>query len=70
VEEAKKKAREQGIEDWRRLVEIKPSKLDPELKRIISQMYMAAANALTNRKLFDAPSLAEIVKKYREYAGE
>ena len=69
VEKAKQKAKEQGIEDWKRLVEVKPPKLDPPLRNLISEIYMAAANALTNRKLFDVSSLAETMRKYEEYVG-
>jgi phosphoribosylaminoimidazole-succinocarboxamide synthase len=65
VEEAKKKAVAEGAEDWKKLVKTKPSKLDPKLKTIISQMYLATANELTNHKLFTIPSLAEVIKKYR-----
>lgn len=70
VEEAKRTARDKGIEEWKTLRKLQPPKLDPELKAIISEMYMAAANALTTRQLFDVPNLAEIVKKYRECSGE
>jgi len=70
VENAKQKAKEKGIEDWKRLVKAKPPKLDPSLKNLISEMYMAVANTLTNRKLFDAPSLAETMRKYEGYVGD
>jgi len=67
VEEAKKTAEAEGIEDWRTVCKSQPSKLAPHLKRIISEMYMAASNELTHRKLFDVPHLADVVKKYRAY---
>lgn len=70
VEDAKRKASEKGVEDWKSLCTVQPPKLDPKLREIISNMYMAAANAITNRKLFSAPSLAETVKEYKEYLGE
>ncbi len=70
VEEAKKAAERQGVKDWKALCKSQPPKLDVNLKTIISEMYMAAANELTDRKLFDAPRLAEVIKKYREYLGE
>jgi len=70
VEEAKKKAEAQGVQDWKSLCKSQPPKLDAQLKNIISEMYMAAANELTDRKLFDVPQLAEVIKKYREYMGE
>ncbi|MCX8177644.1 MAG: phosphoribosylaminoimidazolesuccinocarboxamide synthase [Candidatus Bathyarchaeota archaeon] len=70
VEEAKREAAAKGVEDWKSLCRETPPKLDTRLKQIIIEMYMAAANAITNRKLFDAPSLAETIKKYRDYVAE
>jgi phosphoribosylaminoimidazole-succinocarboxamide synthase len=70
VEDAKKAAETQGIRDWKALCKSQPPKLDAPLNAIISGMYMAAANELTRRRLFDVPSLAEIIKKYKEYMGE
>lgn len=69
VEEAKRKAGDKGIKDWRNICRSKPPKLNQRLKKIISEMYMAAANELTNRKLFEAPSLAEVIKDYHNYLG-
>jgi phosphoribosylaminoimidazole-succinocarboxamide synthase len=60
VETAKKK----GVEDWKGLVKTKPPKLDPKLKTLISQIYMAAANEITGRRMFDVPKLANIIKEY------
>jgi phosphoribosylaminoimidazole-succinocarboxamide synthase len=70
VEDAKRTAEIQGVKDWKALCKSQPPKLDANLKTIISEMYMAAANELTDRKLFDAPRLAEVIKKYSEYMGE
>lgn len=67
VEEAKKKAVTEGVEDWKRLVKAKPPKLDSTLKNIIRQMYMAAANEVTKKRIFDVPKLADIVKEYEKY---
>jgi phosphoribosylaminoimidazole-succinocarboxamide synthase len=64
VEEAKKKAKEQGIENWKRLVKKEPPKLDQKLKKIISQMYMATANEITGKKMFDASKLTSLIKEY------
>jgi phosphoribosylaminoimidazole-succinocarboxamide synthase len=66
VEEAKKTAEATGAKDWKALCKSQPPRLDEQLKRFISQMYMAAANELTNRKLFDVPALAKIIKDYQE----
>jgi len=67
VEEAKKEAEKEGVEDWKKLCKSKPSKLDPRLKAIITQMYETTANELTGKRMFDAPDLAEIVKEYKLY---
>ena len=68
VEEAKKTAETQGIKDWKALCKSQPPKLDVQLKTIISEMYMAAANEIIERKMFAVSSLADIVKKYRVYS--
>jgi len=65
VEEAKKRAEAERVKDWKKLCRSKPPKLEPRLKRTISEMYMAVANELTETRIFDVPSLAEIVKRYR-----
>jgi len=69
VEEAKKRAEEEGVENWKALCKSSPPKLDPMLKRLIGDMYMAVSNEVTERRMFDVPSLAETVKKYRDYVG-
>jgi phosphoribosylaminoimidazole-succinocarboxamide synthase len=70
LEQAKKAAEAKGIQDWKALCKSQPPKLDPRLKAIISEMYMAAANEMTNRKLFDAPKLSQVIAKYKEYMKE
>jgi phosphoribosylaminoimidazole-succinocarboxamide synthase len=69
LEEAKKTAAAKGIQDWKSLSP-SPPKLDPQLKLVISEMYMAAANEMTKRKLFDSPSLKAVIGKYKKYMGE
>jgi len=66
VEEAKKAAEAKGVKDWKTLCKSQPPKLDARLKTFISQMYMAAANELTNRKHFDVPTLAKIINEYKK----
>ena len=66
IERAKHEAYEKGIENWRSLCKLGPPPLDSELKRIISQMYMAAANEFTGRRFFDAPRLREVLREYEE----
>jgi phosphoribosylaminoimidazole-succinocarboxamide synthase len=68
VEEAKKMAEEKGVSEWKSLCRTQPPKLEQGLKRIISQMYMATANELTEHRFFEAPSLAEVVNDYKAEA--
>jgi len=70
LEQAKKAAEAKGIQDWKALCKSQPPKLDSQLKAIISEMYMAAANEMTTRKLFAAPKLSEVIAKYKQYMKE
>ncbi|MEM2118610.1 MAG: phosphoribosylaminoimidazolesuccinocarboxamide synthase [Candidatus Bathyarchaeia archaeon] len=63
VEKAKKEAENKGKPGWKELVKVNPPNLDKQLKEMISQMYMAAANEMTRKPIFDCPKLAEIIKK-------
>ncbi len=65
VEEAKRKAKEQDVEDWKRLVKKAPPKLNQKLKAAISQMYMATANEISGKKMFDTPSLSRIINSIK-----
>jgi len=70
IEDAKKKAEAQGIKNWKSLVKTPTPPLDPKLKAIISQMYMAAANEMTGRRFFETPKLSEVVKEYKQWTSE
>jgi len=70
LEQAKKTAETKGIQDWKALCKSQPPKLALQLKTIISEMYMSVANEMTNRKLFDSPSLKEVMAKYNDYERE
>jgi phosphoribosylaminoimidazole-succinocarboxamide synthase len=70
LEQAKKEAEAEGIQDWKGLCKSPPPKLDPQLKKIISEMYMAVANEMASRQLFDVPKLREIIAKYKQYMKE
>jgi phosphoribosylaminoimidazole-succinocarboxamide synthase len=69
VEEAKKRAEKEGISDWKKLVKAKPPKLDSTLRTIISEMYMATANELAEKRMFDVSRLLDIVVEYRKYSS-
>jgi phosphoribosylaminoimidazole-succinocarboxamide synthase len=70
VEKAKREAETKRVPDWKKLCKSSPPKLEPKLKAIISKMYMAASNELTERRIFDVPRLADVIKKYREYSQQ
>ncbi|NYT00752.1 MAG: phosphoribosylaminoimidazolesuccinocarboxamide synthase [Methanocellales archaeon] len=59
--EAKKEASSKGVKDWKSLCQSTPPKLDRHLKKKISEVYMAAANELTELYLFDVTSLDDIL---------
>jgi phosphoribosylaminoimidazole-succinocarboxamide synthase len=67
VEQGKKEAEVKGVQDWKVLVKVPPPKLDPQLKKVISQMYMTAANEMSGKKLFDSPKLAQVIAEYKNY---
>jgi phosphoribosylaminoimidazole-succinocarboxamide synthase len=70
LEQAKKTAEAKGMQDWKALCKSQPPKLDAQLKAIISEMYMAAANEMTSRKLFGTPKLSEVITNYKQYMKE
>jgi phosphoribosylaminoimidazole-succinocarboxamide synthase len=69
VENAKRIAKVQRIRDWKKLCKSEPQNLDPELKRIISQMYTSTANLFLGKQVFDSPELGEIVNSYKRWLG-
>jgi phosphoribosylaminoimidazole-succinocarboxamide synthase len=70
VEEAKKRAEREGLKDWKKLCRSSPPKLDRVLRKTISEMYMAAANGLTETTMFDCPSLKEAVESYKSWNSQ
>jgi phosphoribosylaminoimidazole-succinocarboxamide synthase len=70
LEEAKKEARANGIEDWKSLCRTQPVRLDPTLKQIIRYMYTSVANEFLGKKVFDSPRLDEVMSNYKDYAVE
>lgn len=67
VEEAKKESELKGISDWKSLCKTQPPKLHSKLKKIIRNMYLAAANEYTGLELFEAPRLIGVINEYRDY---
>jgi phosphoribosylaminoimidazole-succinocarboxamide synthase len=54
-----------GEEDWRRILGA-PPRLPEELKKAVSDMYMACCNEITGRKVFEVDSLREIIGRIKE----
>jgi phosphoribosylaminoimidazole-succinocarboxamide synthase len=70
LDQAKKDAESKGVEDWKSLCKSQPPKLDPKLKIIISQMYMAVANEMTCTRLFNSPKIADVIGDYKKFMDE
>ncbi|WP_336024728.1 phosphoribosylaminoimidazolesuccinocarboxamide synthase [Halobellus salinisoli] len=66
VSEAKSRAREAGVADWRTLCEREPSSLPAEVLDAVSDLYAAGTNAYTGREWFDAPDVADAVDAVRD----
>jgi len=63
----KKKAKENGIKDWRTLVGIQPEPLPPELVSLVGEMYMAGSDRYTGLNLFNIRSLETVMDDLRFY---
>ncbi|MDZ7688169.1 MAG: phosphoribosylaminoimidazolesuccinocarboxamide synthase [Halobacteriales archaeon] len=63
VSDAKHEADERGVADWRELCDVKPKPLPEEVKLTASDLYRAGANVYTERELFDAPPLDDVVER-------
>jgi phosphoribosylaminoimidazole-succinocarboxamide synthase len=61
VAEAKQRATEEGIADWKSLCDLDPEPLDERIVQIARDLYCAGTNAYVGGDVFDAPSLAEAV---------
>lgn len=68
VEEAKKIAEAKGIKDWKSLCKSQPPRLNPQLGTIIGDVYMATANEMTGKRMFEVPKLKEIMKEYWDFS--
>lgn len=54
-----------GDGEWRRILGA-PPRLPGDLRKAVSDMYMACCNEITGRKVFEVDSLREIIGKIRE----
>jgi phosphoribosylaminoimidazole-succinocarboxamide synthase len=61
------KAKKDFGSDWKTKVRSTPPPLPPEMKTLISQMYLAVTNEISGKKFFAAPGLPEIIKGLKQY---
>lgn len=64
VKEAKKRAKEEGIKQWKDLVDIEPRPLGCE--DLVSEMYQAGANRYIGGDFFDVRELEAVMKELNE----
>ena len=64
---AVEKAKKMGGPDWKMLVKILPPPLPPEIKNLISLMYLSVTNEITGKKVFDSPPLKKVIKELKKY---
>ncbi|MFW6210520.1 MAG: phosphoribosylaminoimidazolesuccinocarboxamide synthase, partial [bacterium] len=63
------KAKTQYGDDWKEHVKTSPTPLPAEMKELLSRMYKAVANDITDRKFFEVPDLSSTIKELKKYAG-
>lgn len=61
------KAKKMGGSDWKTLVKVQPPPLPPDIKKLISQMYLSVTNEITGKKVFDVPDLKKVIKELKKY---
>lgn len=61
------KAKKMSGSDWKTLVKVQPPPLPPELKKLISEMYLSVTNEITGKKVFDVPPLKNVIKELKKY---
>ncbi|WP_144904132.1 phosphoribosylaminoimidazolesuccinocarboxamide synthase [Halobellus captivus] len=66
VSDAKSRAREEGVADWRTLCEREPSPLPADVVDAVSDLYAAGTNAYTGGNWFDAPDVDDAVDAVRD----
>ncbi|QZX98399.1 phosphoribosylaminoimidazolesuccinocarboxamide synthase [Halobaculum rubrum] len=66
VSDAKARAGEEGVADWRPLCAVEPPALDPDVIERVADMYAAGTNAYTGTDWFDAPAVGDAVDAVRD----
>ena len=66
---AKELGVQRGVANWKSLCVSTPPALDIELKGIIEDMYTSTANSFVRKKIFDSPSLRDVVSHYNDWVN-
>ncbi|MES3518396.1 MAG: phosphoribosylaminoimidazolesuccinocarboxamide synthase [Natronomonas sp.] len=66
VEAAKRRAKNEGVADWRTLCERDPEPIPDRVIDAASDMYAAGTNAYLDRRLFDVPPLSDAIATIRD----
>ena len=66
VSAAKRRADEEGVDDWKSLCERAPESLDDAVIRASRDMYCAGTNTFIGGEIFDAPGLEDALGKFSE----
>jgi phosphoribosylaminoimidazole-succinocarboxamide synthase len=61
------KAKKEKGSDWKKGVKNQPPNLPPEMKKLISDMYLAVTNEITGKKFFDVPKLSDVINGLKKY---
>lgn len=65
VKEAKEKSKEEGIKNWKKLVDKNPQPLG--IEETVSEMYQAGANKYIGKDLFEVGALEEVVRDLKNF---
>jgi phosphoribosylaminoimidazole-succinocarboxamide synthase len=69
VGDAKDEADARGVADWRGLCDVQPKPLPGDVAKTASDLYRAGANVYTERELFEAPALDDVVGRIERRIG-
>ena len=66
VGEAKRRAEEEGVADWKDLCERQPEPLDEDVIQLARNLYCAGTNEYTGTDVFESPPLSEVLARVTE----
>ena len=63
------KAKKTGGSDWKKHVKLQPPALKPEIKSLLSQMYLSVTNEISGKKVFNVPVLKDVITELKKYGN-